>query len=366
MVSKDDKGFDTLSIGAQGWAFANTDFPGSPNMAAPEGTAACQSAPESTQCTSCAFIKGSPSFATQCPNDPPDGTEGYLDPSDDALNVRPFHMKQRFGLDAQFPIERYVTGLTSYVVPDEAHEHDAMGNYAPVADCANPIFSTGLPSDPSSDLCHLAPGPRRPSQVFFTVIGGVPHQLLQVDPTNPDSPQKTTLGASDWTRVLGADPLHYDFTGADFHMLESETPRAGSACPPTAADDCDPINGREFATNKSDLQFACIFPLATIMDCTSPGPGDVYKGACGCATGGLDANSPLCQQGGSGYTQVQINGYAQPAIRQLSVARALGAQAVVGSLCPIHTTEATPGDPLYAFRPPLQSLVDRLSTALAK
>jgi hypothetical protein len=63
---------------------------------------------------------------------------------------------------------------------------------------------------------------------------------------------------------------------------------------------------------------------------------------------------------------VQINGYAQPAIRQLSVARALGAQAVVGSLCPIHTTEAMPGDPLYPYRPPLQALVDRLSTALAK
>jgi hypothetical protein len=36
-------------------------------------------------------------------------------------------------------------------------------------------------------------------------------------------------------------------------MLESETPRAGSACPPTAADNCDPINGREWTTNKGDL-----------------------------------------------------------------------------------------------------------------
>jgi hypothetical protein len=379
VVSKDDQGFDTLSIGAQGWAFSNTAFPGSPNMAAPEGTVACQSDPESPQCTSCAFIKTSPSFATQCPNDPPGGVGGYLDPSDDALRVRAFHTKQRFGLEPQFPIDRYVSGLTSYAVPDQAHEHDTMGNYAPVADCANPIFSTGLPSDPSSDLCHLAPGPRRPSQVFLTVIGGVPHQLLQVDPTNPDSPQKTTLAPSDWTRVLGADPLHYDFTGSDFHMIQSEQDRTTmttdpssptwanhSNCPDSSSDTCDPISGREFATNKSDLQFACIFPLANVMDCTSPGPGDAYKGACACATGGGDANSQLCQKGASGYTQVWINGFAQPAIRQLSVARALGPQAVVGSLCPIHTAEATPGDPLYAFRPPLQSLIDRLSTALAK
>ena len=34
--------------------------------------------------------------------------------------------------------------------------------------------------------------------------------------------------------------------------------------------------------------------------------------------------------------------------------------------CPIHTTEATPGDPLYAYRPALSSLVDRLATALVK
>jgi hypothetical protein len=386
IVTKNDQAFDSLAIGGQGWAFANTAFPGSPNMGAPEGSIQCQTAPESSACTSCAFLQGSPSFATECPNDPPGGTGGYLDPSDDALNVRPFHMKQRFGVDAQFPIARYITGLTSYTVPDSAHEHDASGNYAPVANCDNPLFSTNLPTDASADLCHLAPGPRQPNQVFFTVIGGVPHQLLQVDPTNPDSPQKTTLGASDWTIVLGNDPLHYDFSGADYHMIESTQERTStdtdpskpawgtdpitmssqSSCPDTSADDCDPINGREFATNKSDLEFACIYPFATQLDCTSPGPGDAYAGACQCATGGLEANSQLCQKSNGSYTQLQINGFAQPSVRQLSVARSLGAQAVVGSLCPIHTTEATPGDPLYAFRPPLSALVDRLSTALAK
>lgn len=366
IVTKNDQAFDPLSVGGDGWAFANTDFPGSPNNAAPEGSIQCQAAPESSACTSCAFLEGSPSFAMECPDDPPGGTGGYLDPSDDALNVRPFHMKQRFGLDGQFPIARYVTGLTSFSVPDSAHEHDASGNYAPVANCDNPLFSTNLPTDASADLCHLAPGPRQPSQVFFTVIGGVPHQLLQVDPTNPDSPQKTTLGASDWATVLGKDPLHYDFTGADFHMLESEQARPGSSCPPTGADNCDPIDGREFDTNKSDLEFACIYPFATPVDCTSPGPGDAYEGACLCATGALEANTPLCEKSNGAYTQVQINGFAQPSIRQLSVARSLGAQAVVGSLCPIHTTEATPGDPLYAFRPPLSALVDRLSTVLAK
>jgi hypothetical protein len=365
VASKPEETFDPVSIGGQGWAFANTAFPGSPNMAAPEGTIECRSKPESMSCTSCAFIRGQANFATECPPDPPGGMMGYLDPSDDALNVRAFHMKQRFGLDGQFPVDRYVTGLTSFTVPDRDHEHDANGDYKPALDCDNPLFSTNLPGDASADLCHLAPGPRTPSQVFFAVIGGVPHQLLQTDPSNPDSSQKTTLGASDWTTVLGADPIHYDFAGADFHMLESVADRSGSSCPDTAADNCDPINGREFATNKADLQFACIFPLAMALDC-SPTGGAAYKGVCACEMGGLDANTQLCEKGGTGYTTTQINGRAYPTIQSLAVARGLGSQAVVGSICPIHTTEVAPGDPLYGYRPTLQALTDRLSSALAK
>jgi hypothetical protein len=366
VANRNDRIFDPVAIGGQGWAFANTAFPGSPNMAAPEGTIECQSNPESASCTSCAFVKGNANFATECPNNAPGGMDGYLDPSNDALNVRPFHMKQRFGVDAQFPVDRYVTGLTSFTVPDRSHEHDAMGDYAPVLDCDNPLFSTNLPGDSTGDLCHLAPGPRTPSQVFFAVIGGVPHQLLQTDPSNPDSPQKTTLGASDWTTILGADPLAYNFSGADFHMLESESPRAGSSCPPGSADDCDPINGREWTTNKIDVQYACTFPLSRAIDCTSPGPGDPYKGACACAMGAINDGSQLCEQSNGQYTQVQINGRAYPTIRPLAVARALGSQAVVGSICPIHATGGAAGDPLYGYAATLQSLVGRLSSALAK
>jgi hypothetical protein len=360
---ENDRSADPLSIDGQGWAFENAAFPGSPNGAAPEGTIECQTNPEDPSCTSCAFIQGATDFATECPDDPPAGTDGYLDPSDDALNVRFFHMKQRFGLDPQFPITRYATGLQSTTVPDSAHEHDSMGNYSPTLDCTNPLFATGLPTSASAELCALTPGPRLPSQVFFTVIGGVPHQLLQSNPSDPDSPQKPALSASDWTAILGADPLDYDFTGADFHMLESEQPRAQSSCPPTAADDCDPINGRERNTNKGDLQFACTFQLTAPIDCSQA----ANTGACACATGALDDGSQLCEKDASGdYTQTQINGGAYPTIRALALAEGLGGQAVVSSLCPIHTTEATPGDPLYAYRPAFTALVDRLSSTLVK
>jgi hypothetical protein len=199
--------------------------------------------------------------------------------------------------------------------------------------------------------------------VFFAVIGGVPHQLLQSNPSDPDSPQKPALSAADWTAILGANPLEYDFTGADFHMLESESARTQSACPPTAADDCDPINGREITTGKSDLEYACIFPLAAPLDCTQA----ANVGACECAVGSLIDETPLCSKDASGtYTETQINGGAYPTIRPLALAQALGAQAVVSSICPIHTTEATPGDPLYAYRPAFTALIDQVSTTLVK
>jgi hypothetical protein len=358
---------DPMLLGGQAWAFLNLPFPGSPNGAAPEGTVECATNPLDPNCTSCAFVQSRPDFPTRCPKDGATGLNGYLDPTDDNLNIRSFHTRQRFGVVTQDPISRYVLGLSSYAVPDRNHEHDASGNYIGDSianmNCVNPLFAQNLPTDPNADLCRLAAGPRTPSQVFFAVIGGVPHQLLQTDPSSPDSPPKKALTEVDWTKILGKDPLNYDFTGADFHMLESTDPRAGSQCPPTAADNCDPINGREWDTKKQDLQFACIFDLAEPKDCTQP----QYFGACDCAQGALNSNTPLCQRDATGqYTQIQVRGKAYPSIRELSVARALGARSVVASICPIHTAEAVPGDPLYGYRPAIQSLVDRLASTLQK
>jgi hypothetical protein len=141
-------------------------------------------------------------------------------------------------------------------------------------------------------------------------------------------------------------------------MLPSEAARAASSCPPTAADDCDPINGREWNTNKEDLQFACVFDLATPKDCTLP----QYAGACDCSSGALNSQTQLCQKDATGnYTTTQIRGKAYPAIRELAVARALGAQSVVSSICPIHTVEATPGDPLFGYRPAVGGLIAHLT-----
>jgi hypothetical protein len=415
VTDENEEAADPLAIGGQGWAFDNTAFPGSPNNAAPEGTVECanldpnnpsMTGPNDPHCTSCAFIKGAANFGTECPNDAPGGMGGYLDPSNDALNVRFFHQKQRFGLFAGYPTSRYINGLQKTQVPsvglafmgDKDHEHDGNGNYIgdTNANCVNPIYAENLPTSSSSDLCHLTAGPRTPDLVYYAAIAGVPHQLLQQNPMDPMSPQKDVLTDADWKLIMGNDPEHYDFSGADFHMIESTQDRTTmttdksspawanhSNCPDTSADNCDPINGREWATNKSDLEFSCTFPLVNVTnntitafqkDCTSPGPGDQYKSACDCATGALNANTQLCQKGGTGYTQVQINGKAYPSVREMVIAKAMskssfGNQGIVSSICPIsldigQTVTQAQGDPLFGYNPAVSAIINRLKKSL--
>ncbi|HEY6459308.1 MAG TPA: hypothetical protein VIY73_04130, partial [Polyangiaceae bacterium] len=112
VANENDRTADPPSLDGQGWAFSNQDFPGSPNGSAPEGSIECRTSPEDPNCTSCAFLQSAPAFATRCPKDGANGVDGYLDPVDDSINLRFFHMKQRFGVDVEFPIARYVDGLT--------------------------------------------------------------------------------------------------------------------------------------------------------------------------------------------------------------------------------------------------------------
>ncbi|HLK40498.1 MAG TPA: hypothetical protein VKU41_27285 [Polyangiaceae bacterium] len=384
---------DPMVIGGQGWVFENASFPGSPNLAAPEGSIECSqqdpnnlatTGPNDPNCTTCAFLRNDPNFATRCPKDGTSGTQGYLDPSDDALNVRFFHQKARFGVSVSYPLSRYVRGLTTVTVPDSTHEHDVKDNYIgdedAQANCVSPLFAAALPTHSTDELCALKRGPRSSELVYYAAIAGVPHQLLQVDPTDPNSPQKPTLTDADWLKITGKDPEHYDFTGADFHMIESTQPRTSgnlppgvinaSACPPTAGDSCDPINGREWSTGKADLQFACIFDLQQPKDCSQP----QYTGACDCAAFGPDQSTPLCKgglgaDGGPAYTQTQIRGKAYPSLREMVIAHQMGGQGIVSSLCPIHTTPANadnPADPLYGYRPAWDAIVDHFAGSFRK
>jgi len=376
-----------LSVGGEGYLYEGSGWPNSPSNGAPEGTTPCKANPLDTACTSCAFsnVVSDPNFATLCPADPPMGTGGYLDPTDDQINVRYFHQKQRFGVFSGYPISRYIRGLTAASVPDRAHEvqpgsGDYVGDQDMYANCVNPIFATNLPTNANNpaNLCNLTRGPRTPDLVYYAAIAGVPHQLLQATPGDPDCPaataqadcpQKSQLTEDDWLKITGKDPDNYDFTGADFHMVESEDPRAQSMCAPTSMDNCDPINGREWTTGKADLQFSCIFQLAAPKDCTQP----QYAAACDCYNGPgaiNPSNKPLCQMTGGAYTATQIYGKAYPSVREMEIAHAMadqsaGVQGIASSLCPIHTTATGAADPVFGYRPAVNAIIDRLKNALS-
>ncbi len=377
---------DPLSIGGQGWAYMDNQFPGGPGPAA-GGTTACgptpimgkNPGPLDPKCTSCGFKNDPNVIADKAAMGNCSMNSGYLTSTTDNLNTRGVYDKQRFGVDPRFPVSRYVDGLTKFKVPDRNGEHTG-GNYnTATGACGNPIFSANLPTDPTADLCNLAKGPRTPDLVFLAAITGVPHQLLQAvagkDPecTPPnvpsgtaqaDCPQKGTLTDADWTKILGNDPESYDFTGIDPHMFVSIGPRTGLPPPTTPGNGTDPINGREWNTGQADQQYACTFLLATARDCS------VVTQACDCTAGrcdtcGTDPNCtcpPLCNPA-SPLSQILAKAYPSP--RELEEVKGMGAQGIVSSLCPIHTTDTSGTDPLYGYRPAVAAIVDRLKNALA-
>jgi hypothetical protein len=406
------------AIFRQSWMYENSTFPSSPISTAPEGTQECTQAvdptnptmtgPNNPNCTSCGYssVQGGGNFAQRCPNNGAAGTMGFLDPANDFANIRFYHQKYRFGVEAGYPTTRYTVGLTKKAVPDSGHETNNsgyVGDQSANANCVNPLYAESLPTSAMQELCKLTPGPRTPDLVFYAAIAGVPHQLLQASPGAMDAngnvdcpantpaadcPQKSSLSSADWLKITGADPEHYDFSGADFHMVESTQPRVAgwkpdgqtstantSNCgpptgnPTTASDTCDPINGREWNTSAQDLQFACIFPLVdstgapTTKDCTQA----KYSGACDCGTKGTYTNkTQLCQIDGTGnYTTTQINGKAYPSVREMVIAHSMGDQGIVSSLCPIHPSPVGgAADPLFGYRPAVTAIVNRLKNAL--
>jgi hypothetical protein len=303
------------------------------------GTSACMTNPMDPACTSCA--------ASGTAGDP-ECQQGRYDPFNDPQgfsNVRHVHMKQSYGLDFQYPIGRYLQALTQTKVPDRRTEYPSgsqtyQGLEAKAATCTNPIFAQNLPDGSNTDpdaLCDLQIGSRKPDLVYYAHIGGVPADLLHFD---PNAAQAGALTDADWQAILGNDPTKYDFTGMDPRMAETFQKR-------TIAD-----------VDTWDLAYACTFDLATPRDCTK----DASCFDCPTqATSPDPAKWPLCDP--NDPTQ-QTKAKAYPTVRELLLAKLLGAQGVVSSICPIHVTEQGAGDPLYGYRPAVRAIVDRLKASL--
>jgi hypothetical protein len=260
---------------------------------------------------------------------------------DDDINLRCFDQKRRFGIDFLQPLDRYVTALTSTQVQDRD------GNIV-----RNPLFTDLDPSDGVDEV-------RDPSLVVLAAIVGVPWQdIARIDAAgNPDltvgiqSASQMTANKT-WDLLLGdsakppLDPL----------MIESVKPRSGvqpvtgqAVAPPGAAYDGNSINGHEYdIPDKDDLQYACVFELPTARDCSM-----VSTPGCECFDPG---NKPLCQDPvNDGYGSTQYRAKAYPGVRYLRAAQTLGAQAVVGSICPAQLDSPTDAD--YGFTAAMTAVV---------
>ena len=318
LSDEDDSTSDPLSFKGSGWSFMDP----APRDRA---TSACAKRPTSAECTSCAFASG-------C------SPEKYA-PADDDIAVRFQHMKQRFGVDPQFPVRRYIDALLQPRVPARDAEHDASGAYVDRAGCTNPLYAARLPASADAELCKLPRGPRSPGLVYFAVIGGVPGALL--------SPKGETA-ALDWTKILGANPDALDETGIDPRMIQSTTPRPG-------------LDG-EWTTGGKDLEYACTFDLYERKD---DGVAPIRRtcSAADRAAGGCDcdgkSDAPLCDPADR---SIQTKGKAYPTRRELMVAKGLGEQGVVASLCPAQLTQPDGDD--YGYRPAVRSITDRLARSL--
>jgi hypothetical protein len=399
LSDENDSEIDVRSLGGLGYFFMRTQF------APPRATSACAGTPAmiaSAACASCTPNSTDPACAA-----PGGGVATYAGPVNwgSDLNLRHVHMRQKYGLDPQYPVERYFYGLTSLQVPDRTGEYPpgvtAYSGFGKNMNCVNPLYAAGLPqmadlspmvastltASDAKTLCALQPGGRTSTNVFFAHIGGVPHQLLHFTPGNPVA---STLTAADWVKILGANPEQYDYTGIDPHMVESYLPRTpppagggegltnppdfdasgtNALAPPSAPDNTDPVSGREWITDQPvgehvlpiDIQYACIFALATPRDCTQA----VNGYACDCPSPAMlthEQTPPVCSET-TPTTQVAAKAY--PTIRELLVAKMMGDNGIVSSICPIDVADNAAGnDPLYGYRPAVAAIIDRLKGVL--
>ncbi len=352
LTDEDDSSVDPLSGNGFGWQFMNS-------LPLPRATSACASDASSKDCASC----GSPDPKVKSDPECQKGN-GYYSADEDQSNARFSHqlIKRNYGFDPQYPISRYTDGLTNTKVPDRSAEHTettsadgkrTISAYKGTGKCTNPLFAAKLPRA-GEDVCNLPRGSRSPEQIFFAVVGGVPNQLLHFDPTDPE---KSRITEADWVKILGRDPVHYNYEGIDPHMLESKTARPGLAAPSDARGDngSDPIHGREWDTRGGDLQYACTFPLPVgpKRDCSS-------SETCDCATS-KNTNPPLCGKVVDAPEQIRAKAY--PTVREFLAVRALDKQGIIASLCPANL-DGDKQNPTYGYNPAVKAIVDRLKNAL--
>ncbi len=313
------------------------------------GTAICDSTPNDPCCHSC-VRQGVPEG---CEPDP--ALNGCMDNGRDELevagiseayNLRCFDHKRRFGVELLYPTSRYLDGF----------QGDDIINRDNNARIPNPLFQAG----------------RIKQQVFVVGIVGTPWQDTVQDLNTPAGTLELKRATDvDWARLLPL-PEMGNVEPLDPFNIETmdATRRAGKAHPDTGATIDGPgtwneINGhdRELAAGDGvmdDLQYACIFELATPRDCAVEGVDPL---TCDCTVAETDdgtidqaTGNPLCRDPESGqYGTTQYFAKAYPAPRMFEVLRGMGEQGVLSSICPRNATDQELQD--YGYRPAIRALL---------
>jgi len=370
-------------------------------------TAACAENPYAPDCQNCSAFANDPAAAQQagCPLDPTGRYLAALPESKDRPLLRCWNQRQRFGFDMLYPLQRYVDALRSPQIYDtngairsdktddpawqnlytDASRTDLPASERLVAPLVpNPLFANAVTSaaDPSSK----AP-PRDSRLVLFTSIVGVPWQDLARDQSTFELEQglRPTTGDSaiDWDTILG-DPFAtthpQPVAPRDPLMIEASEPRTalGGTLPngQSLSRAWNDINGHEWNTSyagySGELQYACVFPVADISTTQVTNRCSSFS-----AEVLTEAKNPLCEsydasdatKAGTGtFTTTQARAGAYPGTRFLHVAKQLGAEGVVGSICAADTSSEAANDPQrvrYGYRATMASLLAAMGPKLA-
>jgi len=331
-----------------GYLVGNTD-----EGAMPRATSVCDTNPNDPCCLSCIERQ----WPDEC-NDPQTDPNcraglfhGDVDSDQDRLNLRCFDQKRRFGMHFLHPIRRYVHGLTGREVITRTGQSVPNPLYAP-----NPTYPELEPRANSS-------------LVFLVGIVGVPWQDIATDDSlDVNAPTMRYLSAHEiearglWDQILGRPEARPPVPPSDPFMVESVAPREGvnprtgiAISPPVPGPGGNLINGHEYRIEgNSDLQYACIFPLATVRDCASAQPGQ----GCDCKVSNEVFDRPLCDDTHQEYAK------AYPGTRFLQVLRGYGDNSVVASICPKNPNCANPADVDCGYNPVVTTLIERMQVAL--
>lgn len=319
-------------------------------------TSKCASNPNDRCCQSCAETTTNPG-CDPIASDSECKKGLTLSMGSDDLNLRCWRQKSRFGFDLLYPTARYSEGLSSPTVLQRS-----TGKQVP-----NPLF---IPAEGKS--------PRDRGLVFLAGIVGVPWQDI-ADDDSLKGPGLRYLTASDiqargrWDVILGDPKLNTNdppVPPTDPLMIEQPEERMGmnpitkDAIVPSSSTDpkANPINGHEQANvGNSDLQYACIFPLAKPIVCDQTA-ATAMKG-CDCYDDFKAFNRPLCQPPGGGAAgTTQSFAKAYPGTRHLQVLKEFKDNSIVASICPKISDNPANAD--YGYNPAVKAIIDRLKEAL--